>query len=201
MVNFRKWVLAVAIAIVLNLFVSYGIGVFYEAPRYDDFCREQARPYAYPAKPYPDQLYPMQNCSVIEVTDTIQGNCTEQKGYVAFRYNSTGCPTEAYCETCGARFTELNERRNSTVFIILVVVGVALIISGMALRKVAVASGFLLGGILSLIIGAIRIGGQLPDIFKLLVIGLVLALLIWVGYKKSALLGGDEDWYTPRGKK
>ncbi len=36
--NIKKWALAVAIAIVFNLFVNYGLSTFYEAPKYEDYC-------------------------------------------------------------------------------------------------------------------------------------------------------------------
>lgn len=192
MVNVKKWILALAIAIVFNLFINYGISVFYEAPQYSDFCTDNYRygPYqAYPAKPYGEPYTAQQNCSAIEVSEALQGNCSEQKGYIAYRYNTTtGCPTEAHCETCQARFDGVNNRRNSNVFVMLVVFGFVAIIAGVLLRAEAVANGFLFGGVLSLIIAAIRNWGQLQDIFKFTILGAVLALLIWIGYKKGGAL-------------
>lgn len=193
MINLRKWALALAIAIVLNLFVNYGISVFYKAPMYNDFCTDRYRYGPYQAKPYPAEFPIQQNCSAIEVTETLQGNCTEQKGYIAYKYNSTGCATEAYCETCQARFEDVNNKRNSNVFVILVVFGVAAIIAGVLLKAEAVTNGFLFGGVLSLIIAAIRNWGQLQDIAKFIILGVVLALLIWIGYKKSGGTGNAKE--------
>ncbi len=186
MISLKKWALALAIAIVLNLFVNYGISVFYKAPQYDDFCKDAARAYPYKIYPAEPQLQQQQqkDCQAVEVSEELQKSCSEQKGYVAFKYNSTGCATEAYCELCGKMFNDVNNKRNSNVFVILVVFGVAAIIAGMVLKAEAVANGFLIGGILSLIIAAIRNWGQLQDVFKLLILGFVLALLIWIGYKK-----------------
>ena len=110
--------MAIAITIVLNLFVNYGISVFYKAPQYSDFCKDQFRQVPYIAKPFPADIPNQQNCTAIEASEALQGNCTEQKGYVAFKYNSTGYPTEAYCETCQAKFDNASQRRNSNVFII-----------------------------------------------------------------------------------
>ncbi|MEK6854331.1 MAG: sodium/calcium exchanger protein [Nanoarchaeota archaeon] len=189
MSSLKKWALALAIAIVLNLFVNYGISVFYKAPLYDDFCRDSARPYHYKIYPAEPQLQQQQtDCAVIEVSEELQNSCGEQKGYVAFKYNSTGCPTEAYCELCGKMFNDINNRRNSNVFVILVVFGVAAIIAGMVLKAEAVANGFLIGGILSLIVAAIRNWGQLQDAIKLIILGAGLALLIWIGYRKGSTL-------------
>ncbi len=196
MANLRKWALAFAIAIVLNLFINYGISVFYKAPQYDDFCKDSSRA---PYYPYPYKIYPAEpagqqpkECATIEVSEALQGNCSEQKGYIAYRYNTTGCPTGAYCETCGARFDDVNQKRNSNVFVILVVFGVIAIIAGIVMKAEAVANGFLFGGVLSLIIAAIRNWGQLQDVFKFIILGAVLALLIWIGYKKSGLIGKGE---------
>ena len=185
MSNVKKWVLALAIAIVLNLFINYGISVFYKAPQYNDYCSDQYRYGPYTAKPYP---YPDQQqnvCKNVDASQELQNSCNEQKGYVAYKYNATGCATEAYCETCQAHFNDVNNRRSSNIFVVLVVFGVVAIIAGVLLKAEAVANGFLIGGILSLIIAAIRNWGQLQDIFKLAILGVVLALLIWVGYKKG----------------
>ena len=38
MANIRNWILAFAIAIVLNLFINYGISVFYKAPNITTFA-------------------------------------------------------------------------------------------------------------------------------------------------------------------
>ena len=120
MSSIKKWVLAFAIAIVLNLFINYGISVFYKAPQYNDFCTEDGRSGPYPAKPYPYPLEQQQKeCKTIEVSQELQNSCSEQKGYVAYKYNATGCPTEAYCETCGKLFNDVNNKRNSNVFVML----------------------------------------------------------------------------------
>ncbi len=184
----KKIILALAIALVLNLFVNYGISVFYKAPQYNDFCTDQYRYGPYPAKISPELYYLQQNCTQVTVSEDLQKSCAEQKGYISYKYNSTGCPTESYCETCGARFDDVNQQRNSNVFVILVVFGVAAIIAGLLIKAEAVANGFLVGGILSLLIAAIRNWGQLQDVLKFAILGIVLALLIWIGYKKSGLI-------------
>lgn len=186
MSDIKKLVLALAIAIVLNLFVNYGISVFYKAPQYNEFCGEQVRYAPYP-KPYPAEAA-LQNCSAVPVSEEMQGKCAQQKGYIAYKYNlTTACPTDAYCETCSARFDEASQKRNSNTFIFLIVFGVTAIIAGMAVKEESVANGFLIGGTISLIIAAIRNWGQLQDVVKFAILGAVLALLIWVGYRKGKL--------------
>jgi len=183
--NIRNWILAFAIAIMLNLFINYGISVFYKAPQYDDFCKDNYRYDPYPAKPYGEPYTTQQNCSAIEVSEALQESCNQQKGYIGYKYNSAGCSTEAYCETCDVKFRDIDNKRSSNIFIILVVFGVAAIIIGMVMNAEAVANGLLIGGILSLIIAAIRNWGQLSDVLRFVVLGIVLVILIWVGYKKG----------------
>ena len=195
MASARNWILAFAIAIMLNLFINYGISVFYKEPMYDSFCK-QGGPYGpYYAQPaYPQKEI---NCATVEVSEALQNSCTADKGNVAYKYNSTGCATEAYCETCDARYRDINNQHSSNIFLILVVIGVTAIIAGMSVKAEAVGNGLLVGGILSLIIAAIRNWGQLSDVLRFVVLGIVLVLLIWVGYKKG-ISGFAESQQQPR---
>ena len=40
----KRNILTIAIAVIFALFIGYGIDTFYEAPEYDDYCEEYARP-------------------------------------------------------------------------------------------------------------------------------------------------------------
>ena len=179
MVNLRKWGLALAIAIVLNLFINYGISVFYKAPQYGDFCNENRYP-----QPFAKVAAP--NCTAIIPSQQLQQNCTAGKGYIGFTYDSNGCALDAYCETCQARFDAVSQKRSSNVFVVLVVVGVAALAAGLIIGAEAVSAGLLLGGIICLIVAAVRTWGQLQDVLKFLLLGVVLAALIWLGYKKGS---------------
>ncbi len=179
----KKWVITIAIAIVLNLFVNYAVSVFYEEPQYNDYCPDQGR-YPYPAKPYPE--YTPQNCSFLPVGEELQGNCSQQKGGIMYKYNlTTGCPAEAYCETCGTAYNDVMQNRQSNIFLILILFGAAALVAGVVIKEESVANGFLFGGVLSLIIAAIRNWSNLQDVFKLAILGLVLLILIWVGYRQG----------------
>ncbi|MBU2263298.1 hypothetical protein KJ750_01400, partial [Patescibacteria group bacterium] len=48
----------------------------------------------------------------------------------------------------------------------------------------AVALGFSFGGILSLIIGTIRYWSGMDDYLRFIILGVALAILIWMGIKK-----------------
>ena len=180
----KKWALALAIAIVLNLFVNYGISVFYKAPQYNDFCTGQGpyrEPY-YPAKPYPD--FTQQNCTPIAVSEQMQKSCNEQKGYIAYKYNSTGCPTEAYCETCQVQFDAVNQKYSRNIFFITAVIGIIAIIVGLVYVHLdPIASGFMFGGIFVLIYGTIRVFGNLSKVMRVVVLGIELVVLVYIGIK------------------
>ncbi|MFC1728559.1 hypothetical protein ACFLZ7_03790 [Nanoarchaeota archaeon] len=81
-------------------------------------------------------------------------------------------------------FIEIKDKYETNVFIILVVAGLIGIILGLTLVVDAVSLGLLLGGIITLFIGTIRYWGRLFDYARFVILGAVLALLIWLGYKK-----------------
>ena len=183
--NVKKWALAIAIAIVLNLFINYGIATFYKQPKYEDLCNNT--PYNYPSKPMERPVpydISQQKCQDFYAPDTIQSNCSSQHGYINYRYNSTGCAYDFYCDTCSYKFETEMEKYNSNVFFVLIVIGVISVIGGILIGVESVGSGLLLGGILSIIIGGIRNWSNLTNVIKFILLGAILILLIWIGYKK-----------------
>src|SRR3989338_345918 len=141
----QKWIIAVAIAIVFNLFLNYGVQTFYKGPEYNDYCRDQYRE-PYPAKPFGVQE--QQSCLPFQANEALQGNCSEQKGYIAYKYNASGCATEAYCETCGAQFDDVRKRHDGNVFVFLVAAAVVILAAGLFVKAPAVSVGLLLAGVL-----------------------------------------------------
>ena len=187
MINVNKWLLAIAIAIVFNLFINYGIATFYPAPKYDNYCNGTAsyRGYGpYPAKPFGEGPGAFNvSCQRWNPPEELS-YCTGEKGYVAGKYDDYGCVTEYYCETCQARFDATRKAYDNNIFIFLVVVGVAVLAGGMLLRIESVSLGFTLGGILSIIVGTVRNWGQLADVARFAILGIALAFLVWIGYKR-----------------
>jgi len=91
---------------------------------------------------------------------------------------------DTYYKACNSSYSGVRQKYDANVFIILVAVGIAAIISGIMIKREAVASGFMFGGILSVIIGAMRYWSHMHDLLRFIILGAVLALLVWVGYKK-----------------
>ena len=171
----KKWLVAIAIAIVFNLFVNYGIDTFYPGPEWDDFCEEEERfGYVKPGE-----------CEKVNVTDDLRRNCAEQKGHVSYRnYDVNDCPTEAYCETCRNEFEGVEESHSGNVFVVLMIISITVLVAGIILKADAVSLGFSMAGVLGLIISSMRYWSHLQDVYRFLLLGVALAVLIWVGYRK-----------------
>lgn len=172
----RKLFLAIGIAIVFNLFTNYGIATFYEAPQYDDFCSE--------GRFGPRQFGTEASCEKFVASADLQTSCAEQKGYIDYEYDAEGCAIAASCNTCNKEYQDAREPYDANVFIILTVLGVAALIAGVILKTESVGSGFLMGGVLSILIATLRNWSNFGDIIRFLILGAVLALLVYIGIKK-----------------
>lgn len=175
-----KWVLAIAIVIVLNLFFAFAIRLGYKEPKWETFCPEK------------------QVNTPIETEE----KCLESGGQwnnYGHDYNYrmskpvpapsiTEVEPKGYCNeqyTCGEGFNTALSKYNRNVFVILIVLGVISLGVGYAVgASSAVSLGLSLGGILSLIIASIRYWSDMDDIIRVIILGLALIALIWFGIKK-----------------
>ncbi len=169
--------MSIAIAIVFNLFVNYGVATFYHGPEYSDYCRESLRPLPL--------AEPKNSCAPVNASEAAQSNCSTGKGYIAYKYDSAGCATEAYCETCNIEYDKVRERYDGNVFVVLLIAAVIALAAGVLLKTEAVSTGFLLAGVLGLIIASTRYWSHLQDAYRFILLGIVLATLVWLGYKKA----------------
>lgn len=181
--SIKKWALAIAIAIVFNLFVNYGLATFYKEPKYENYCNSSY----YPRKPVPAfSVYPEvnKNCSEIIASEQDYQNCSAMKGYIQYRYGDDGCQKSYFCETCGAVYDSARNKYDGNAFFVLVIIGVAAVVAGVMISVEAVGSGFLLGGIISILIGTVRNWSNLTDVLRFVILGVILAMLVVIGYKK-----------------
>jgi len=175
MAKINQVLLGIGIAIILALFVGYGIHSFYPSPKWEDFCNESM----YTAKmPSPERA-------------TTKQECLDAGG----KWNSYEAPdkngtveTSGYCDqyyTCQKDFEAASEPYNKIVFIVTLILGISAVLAGgLFLKKVlSVSSGVMGGGILTIIYGTIRYWGNMPDKLRFIVLGLVLGILIWISYK------------------
>ncbi len=168
-----RWSIIIALVIVLNLFFNYAITLVYPAPQYENFC-----PTSQVATPPADQKSCLaaggQWTQTVSPAPTIGGKTTPQ--------------TAGYCDvtfTCQKNFDAAGNTYARTVFIVLVLLGVASIVVGAVFKASDVISaGLSLGGVLSLIIASARYWTEAANILKVLILAVALIALIWLGVKK-----------------
>ncbi|MEK7536098.1 MAG: hypothetical protein AAB590_03760 [Patescibacteria group bacterium] len=177
---FLKWILALGIVIVMNLLFNYGLRTFYKpTPMWDDFCKiEQVNKIpetqeecvsaggAWNTNPNYDKTIPA-------YSPEIRVGVDQTKGYCDVNY------------TCQREYESATKIYNRNAFIVLVVLGIiAIIASFKFIATEAVSLGLSLGGVISMIVGAIRYWSNMDDKlrFGVLLIGFI--ALIWLGIKK-----------------
>ncbi|MBI4439977.1 hypothetical protein HY638_03315 [Candidatus Woesearchaeota archaeon] len=166
MLKLKERLLGIAIGIVLVMFVAYGISTFYPEPRYERYCGEA----------YPEQAY----------NETA---CLEKGG--RWSPNFPKCPPEEKCPVgwcdayyeCNRKLQEDSEAYNKLVFIATGVIGLIAVIAGIFLRLESVSSGIMGGGVLTIIYGTVRYWGNMQDAGRFAILGIILAVLIILGYK------------------
>ncbi|MFH2028047.1 MAG: hypothetical protein ABIJ08_02835 [Nanoarchaeota archaeon] len=174
----KKTILGIAIALVLAFFLGYALNTIYPPLRYDNFCQnitaridvESCADYKAPVKEENMISYPEQDCFCRQI---------DEKGTMK-------------CDTMNPEYTECmkeydakRETHGRNSFVILVILGLAaILIGGLALKVESVSSGIMGGGVLTLLYSAIRFWGDIEDYARLIILGVTLFVLIWIGYKK-----------------
>lgn len=183
-----KIFLAIGIAILLAVFVGYGLHVFYPKPIYGytdtSSCYSQYACQNLTAQC--DSSFNASNDSAVKAIPTPYNDACYQQVYASADYKK--CMVDQ--QTCVDKLNQNSENfihdRNS--FYILVLIGIAAIIAGtMFWKKEGVGSGFLGGGVLIVLwslVWTFDYWTTLNKYFRLIAVGVVLALLIWIGYKK-----------------
>ena len=180
MSRIKEIILALAIVVVLNLFFNNGIYTFYKPPVYDKFC-----PVELNQKAYNDQT----SC------EAVGGKWFENNQSPQYYPRQSPVPAQpeikdqkGWCDAtakCRENFDTINNIYSRNIFVVLLVLGlVSLGLGLLAINVSTVANGFLGGGLLSLIIGTIRYWSNMDDYLRFITLGLALAVLIWLGYKK-----------------
>lgn len=157
--------ITLSIVIVLNIFFNYGISVFISEPEFDDFCTKGYIEY--------------QTKEDCEVNDGIWVPSPKMEENIPSGYCNAN-------ERCNAMYKTVRGEYNMSTFTILLVLGLLSLIVGFYWVKVsAVSLGLVYGGILSILISAMRSWSDIGEIQRFFLIGLVLAVIIFIGYKKT----------------
>ncbi len=174
-----KWPLIIGIVVVLNLFFLYAVKVVYPTPEYTNFCEE---------KPIVKDINNQDEC-LTEGGQWVEDNY-RLKPPVSQVINEELVVTEpnGYCNqrfTCSQEYQTAREDYERNVFIALIIFGVISVVIGFAtMGKEVISVAMSLGGVLSFIIASVRYWQYASDWLHLGILGLGLAVLIYLGIKK-----------------
>ena len=175
--NVLRWLLIISIMIVLNLFFNYAISSFYHAPKYEDFCKSE-------------QINVQPTSKEVCVNSGGQWNesSTIEKPIPMDVRETQKLQTTSFCDTsftCRKNYEQSLELYQRNVFVALVILGVITLAVGFAISASSVVSlGLSFGGVLSLVIASIRYWSAMNEYIRVIILGLALAVLIWLGIKK-----------------
>ena len=185
MIDLRRVAIIFVIAILYAIFVNAIIGAFYPAPKYEDYCKQRF----YPEKPYP--AVDKRECPKYKEPGRQQlDECSEQKGYPEYLYDANGCPTEYKgCNFCQRDFDNANQKYNLAYFLLssilaIIAIGIGLLLPTHISLNEWIATGFMLGGLVTLFFGTFRYYEYLGRYVKPLVILAELLIVIYLSYKK-----------------
>lgn len=185
MFDIRKIVVVLLIAILFSVFVFTTVEAIYPSPEYDSYCGTNSRSYAMPVKESLD-------CPALNPSQDAIAEC-DPKGYISYRYDSQGCATEYYCETCDKEYQAAQDSHSRVVFYVAAVLSLIAIFVALSLPSQTkkgnnvhewIGSGLLLGGAFVLLFGTIQGFSSLDRIARPIVMLLELALVIFLAYKK-----------------
>jgi len=94
-----------------------------------------------------------------------------------------------YNQSCYDAQNDIREKNELIRFLVTTIVGVIAVIVGMYISikepvGMAIASGFLLGGLFSIFTGTLSGWGSISEIIRPIIILIEIVLVIWVAYKK-----------------
>lgn len=199
MSKFKQVFLAIAIAIVFVFFIGFGIAAFYEAPEREDFCLEKDPIIIETKKQCEDNDGKWRDTQAERPIPEKIGRPVGSNEYICNKIGETGqnltlnCQTiqqlgeAGYCDRyyyCNQEGRDALEKYNRNVFIIATIFGITALITGIVLKIASISSGLMGGGILLIIYGIIRYWSGLENYGRFTVMGIALAVLVWLGYKK-----------------
>ena len=186
MIDLRRVAIIFVIAVLYAIFVNALIAAFYPEPKYDDYCKSRF----YPEKPYPATIERKDCPKYKEPNQEELDRCSDDKGYPEYRYDAYGCPVEYKgCNFCQRDFDNASQKYNFNYFIFssilaLIAIVIALLLPEHKSLNQWIATGFMLGGLITLFFGTFRYYEYLGRYVKPIVILAELLIVIYLAYKK-----------------
>jgi len=161
----KENILALAIAVIFVFFIGVGIKTFYDLQDESKYCNID-----YSANVSTENL------------------CIGAGGkWNVFSPSPPKGDIQGYCDVgfyCRETYQKMTDVYNRNVFIIACVIGILVIFVSLLLKKEAVKTGLMGGGVLTIIYGIIRYWTAMQSWVRFIALGVVLIFLIWIGYKK-----------------
>ncbi len=158
----KNFVLGVGIVVVFALVLWQGIEAFYPSPEWGDYCDEVAIP---------------RTIGEGKLVPVDQAGCVD----------SGGEWTNGYCDyysECEKEFDEVQDSHSQIVFFISLIVAILAFILGYSLLKTEPVGSALLGsGIWAVFYGTVVNWRNFSDIWRFLILLVVLILLIWLALR------------------
>ncbi len=162
-----KWSLVLGIVIVLNLFYNYSLSMIFSEPDYNTFCPQKQMVIA----PENSEQCLATGGSWIEYPKPVKSG--EAIGYCDQSFS------------CNQKYQEVSKVYNKNLFVSLVVLGVVTFVLGLVFVNFEILSiAFSIGAVLDFIIASIRYWQYSDNLLKVFILGVALAVLIWVAVKK-----------------
>lgn len=159
-------ILGIAIALISVFFFAYAVQAVYPAPQWDDFCGDY------------DNKYNLKNESA----------CVEAGGrWVDHEKDSLNMEISGWCDTdyyCREEYEVVREPYERNVFFANLAIGIIVLVGAFFLGLEAVSAGLMGGAVMLIVYATIRYWGNLSDIWRTVVLGFSLAILIILAYKK-----------------
>lgn len=178
--NILKWALIVGIIIVLNLFFHFATQLVYKAPQYEDFCQTKQV-----------NVQPGTQEACLAAGGSWSEGPADKPMPASIDRDGNVMPASAnsYCDiffTCQKNFETVNNLYRRNVFLVLVVLGLLSLVGGLAVMATneVISLGLSYGGVLSFIIASIQYWSAMDDYLRVIILGVALIVLIWLGVKK-----------------
>ncbi len=173
MKSFREKILGIAIALVFVFFIAYGLHTFFKEPKWDVYCSN-----------YNNNYVTKDDC------EKNGGRWSDNIGPKAILV-SENAPVQnitGWCDPnyiCNQKFDKIRNNNSFIASMVAIAIGtIAIIIGAIAISLEPVAFGMMAGGVLTIAYGVLRYWSEMKEMQKFLTMGFVLALLIWLAYKK-----------------
>jgi hypothetical protein len=178
--DIRKYGIAIAIAIVTAIFIYSVADAVAPQAEWED-CG------GYP-KYYAERGVPATNCSAVPADRAAEQACIDQEHNYQPVYDEYGCIESYECSACQKENQDRQERHSMVLFYVAVILGIVAIIVGFMLPLGSVHEwvglGFIIGGVISMFIGTVQYWGELSRLARPIVIGLELAVLLFIIYRR-----------------